>query len=136
MPTFADTSYFVALMRPKDPWHPAAVQLLELAEARAPLHTTALVLAEVVAQVGSFQGGKAAVEAYQAIVDECVLHLPTMPDLDASMRTVLKFDGKVSLCDAYTLLAMTSAGARDVLSFDKDFDGKGVHRLSASPGRR
>jgi predicted nucleic acid-binding protein len=134
-PTFADTSFYIALARPQDAWHRAARQLLDVAEQRDPLHTTALVVAEVVAMVGPFEGGKAAMAVYDALNREGVVHFPRPNDYDAAMRIVLRFDGKLSLCDALTLHTMELYGATDLLSFDKDFDGKGVNRL-ASPPRR
>lgn len=129
MPLFADASYYIALMRPSDQWHRAALHLMETAEDRGPLHTTVLVLAEVLAQVGAAQGGKAAQRAYEAIVDDGVIHYPDAAAVHESMGLVVRYDGRLSLADAVTLHLMERAGARELLSFDRDFDGKGVQRL-------
>lgn len=131
MPTFVDASFYIALARPADPWHRAAVALLDTLDQRGPLHTTALVLAEVIAMVGAHEGGKAAQVTYDGIQEAGVVHYPGPLDLDTSMRIVLRFDGRLSLCDALTLHLMQREGASDLLSFDKDFDGKGINRLGA-----
>ena len=135
MPTFADASFYIGIADPKDQWHRAATDLLHFAQARSPLHTHALALAEVIALVGAVRGGKGARLAYESIRDACVLHLPTLDDLDESMRIVVRHDGALSLSDALTLHLMAREGARQVLSFDKDFDGKGVVRVHAPPRR-
>lgn len=133
MTLFVDASYFIALADPKDRWHEAATGLLPYAEARHPLHTHALVLAEVVAVVGSARGGKAARVAYDGIRDGTRLHLPDLPSLDESIGLVVRFDGGLSLSDALSIEIMRREGIGKILSFDEDFDGKGVRRVSAAP---
>ena len=138
MTTFADTTYLVALMDDEDQWHPKALALLDWAEKRAPLHVHALTVGETIAIVGSHMGGKVARDAYVMLKDTTIIHLPTMEDLDASMDLVLKYDGTLSLSDALSLHLMRAQDGSEILSFDKDFDGKGVARVHEPPppGRR
>lgn len=136
MAVFADTTFFVALMDEDDRWHEAAKALLRFAEKRTPLHVHALAVGEVVAVVGSHQGGKAAREAYTMLKDTTHVHVPTVEDLDAAMEHVLRYDGTLSLSDALYLHLMAREGARQIISFDRDFDGKGVERVTAPPRPR
>ncbi|HLE46698.1 MAG TPA: PIN domain-containing protein [Candidatus Thermoplasmatota archaeon] len=133
MPLFGDASFFIALADPKDRWHDSAVRLLPWAEGRKPLHVHALVLAEVVAVIGSAKGGKAARAAYDALRTDARVHLPSISDLDDSMELVVRFDGRLSLSDALSLELMGRLGVREILSFDADFDGKGVTRRISPP---
>lgn len=135
MPVFADTTFFVALMDDEDRWHAAAKALLPYAQKRLPLHVHALAVGEVVAIVGSHHGGKAARQAYAMLKDTTTIHAPSVDDLDAAMEHVLRYDGTLSLSDALYLHLMAREGASHILSFDADFDGKGVERVSAPPPR-
>lgn len=130
MPLFADASYFIALTDPEDQWHAGARRLVRVAERRAPLETHALVVGEVVAVVGSSAGGKAARQAYEGMRDNAIVHVPALDDLDEAMHDVVRYDGTLSLSDTLSLHLMRRRGIRDILSFDRDFDGKGVRRLT------
>jgi predicted nucleic acid-binding protein len=135
MAVFADTTFFVALMDADDQWHEQATALIEWAEKRAPLHVHALAVGEVIAIVGTHRGGKAARQAYAMLKDTTEIHLPSASDLDAAMDLVLKYDGTLSLSDALYLRFMAATDAKQIISFDRDFDGKGVERVTKPPTR-
>lgn len=125
---FLDASYIIALADPQDPWHDAAKGLVDLVESRQ-AHTHALALAEAIAAVGSRLGGRVAREIYEAVHDDTRLHLPSQDDLDRSMVLVVRYDGTLSLSDAYALLVVEREGLDGIVSFDDDFDKAGVRRL-------
>lgn len=133
MATYADASYFIALVDPQDQWHRRAVDLLAHAKKRAPVRIHALALGEVVAVLGSRRGGKAAFDVYWALRDTTELHLPTAEELDASMQLVLRYGGRLSLSDCLFLYLMNQDVNSEILSFDAGFDGKGVRRLAGRP---
>lgn len=133
MTVFADTTFFVALMDDQDQWHKKAAALLDYAEKRMPLHVHALAVGEVIAIIGSHRGGKAAREAYAMLKDTTQIHTPSIEDLDAGMEHVLRYDGTLSLSDALYLHFMERDGVKSIISFDDDFDGKGVERVSQPP---
>lgn len=129
MGVFIDASFMIALADARDPWHKAVQALKPEVEARRPFHVHALAVAEVIANIGSRMGGTAARQAYEAMRDDMVLHLPTDADLDESMETVVRFDGGLSLSDAYALLVMEQEQLDAIVSFDDDFDKAGVERI-------
>ncbi|HEX9815774.1 MAG TPA: PIN domain-containing protein [Candidatus Thermoplasmatota archaeon] len=133
MALFLDASFFIALADPKDQWHAAAVGLLPRVKRNRPWHTHALVVAEVVAVIGSALGGKAARTAYHSMRDEATVHVPALDDLDESMGLVVQYDGGLSLSDAWSLRLMRLHKVSSIVSFDSDFDGKGVERMGAKP---
>lgn len=129
MALFLDASYCIALADPNDPWNEAAKALRDEVDAGRPLHTHALAVAEVVAAIGPRRGGKGAQQAYESLVDDVVVHFPEPGDFDRSMVTVRRFDGQLSLSDAYALLVVEREGLDGIVSFDDDFDKAGVRRL-------
>lgn len=129
MSVFLDSSYLIGLTDPSDPWHRAATNILEDVEERAEAHTHALALAEVVAAVGSRQGGRTARDVYEAIRDDTILHMPTLERLDEAMTFVTHYDGTLSLADALFLVLMRETGFNEIASFDADFDKPGIERL-------
>ena len=135
MPIFADPTFFVALMDEDDRWHDEAKALLGFAEKRMPLHVHALAMGEVIAILGSHHGGKAARNAYAMLKDTTFIHAPAVEDLDEAMDHVLRYDGTLSLSDALYLHLMAREDAKHIISFDEDFDGKGVERVMAPPDR-
>lgn len=131
MAVFVDSSFLIALADPRDPWHEAARALHDDIERRRPLHIHALAVAEVVAAVGSRRGGKVAHQAYEAMRDDMTLHIPAESDLDLAMDLVVRYDGGLSLSDAYAVLLIQREEWDGVVSFDDDFDKAGLRRLGA-----
>ncbi len=131
MALFLDASFFVALADPKDQWHAAAVALLPKVKKNRPWHTHALVVAEVVAVIGSARGGKAARTVYASMRDETIIHAPVLDDLDEGMGLVVRYDGTLSLSDAWSLGLMGIHKIASIVSFDSGFDGKGIARVGA-----
>lgn len=129
MAVFIDASFAIALADPKDQWHAAAKRALPAVRKAGALHTHVLAVAEVVAVIASAHGGTRARDAFEAMVDDHVVHYPTPEDVQASMRRVVRFDGALSLSDAYALQVMEAHGLRAIASFDAGFDGKGVVRI-------
>ncbi len=123
-------------MNAGDHWHDRAVALVPFVERHGPVATHALVVAEVVALLGARGGGKAARTGCAMIHDAARVRVPTAVDLDAAMDIVVRYDGGLSLCDALSLHYVADEDVRDILSFDADFDGKGVRRVCEPPGPR
>lgn len=128
MAVFLDASYIIGLLDSKDQWHAAAVGLQRsLGKARPTTHS--LVVAEAVSVVGPRRGGKLAKQVYDTLWEACDVVEPTRSDLDEAMGTVVKFDGGLSLSDALAVVVAKKKRLRAIVSFDSDFDGKGVPRL-------
>jgi predicted nucleic acid-binding protein len=128
---FVDASYLVALADPQDPWNDDAKALREEVEGGRPLHIHDLAVAEVVACVGPRRGGTVARGVYESIRDDMILHVPTGEDLDEAMDRVVRYDGAISLSDAYALQVVEAEDLDGVASFDDDFDQVGVERVGA-----
>lgn len=124
-----DATYLIALLDATDQWHPRALQAFPMLRKRQPWRVHALVLAETLTLIGARHGGKAARRAYDMVADATERLLPDAAALEGGMEAHVRFDGTLSFSDALTVHYAEALEDREILSFDADFDRKGVHRL-------
>jgi len=116
----ADSSYFVALSDTKDRWHEDALRVRDAVAQE--FFLSDLVVAEAVAIIGSRRGGKPARTMYEYFMDSCELDFADQDLLRDGMTHHLRYDGRLSVTDCVTLAIMERRRARDIVSFDSDFD--------------
>ena len=126
---FADTFYWLALARPRDVWHTAAIAWTT-ANRRASLITTDEVFTEFLnAMSKSGQGGRthAAATVHDARRNPKVQVLPqSRTDFDAALALYeSRLDKGYSLTDCRSMLAMRSLGVSEVLTNDHHFNQEG-----------
>ncbi len=117
---FADSSFFIAIVREKDRWHKDALKLAE--KIKEPLLISELIISESITMVGSFEGGKAGKLLYEYFQDNCKIEFINEGMLDKSVDTFLKYDGSISLADASSIETMKKHKVKKIISFDSDFD--------------
>ena len=125
---FADSSYFIAIVREKDRWHKDALRVSE--KIRDSLLISELVISESITMVGSFEGGKAGKTLYEYFIDNCRIEVINEEMMEKSGNAFLKYDGSISLADASSIEIMKKYGIKKIISFDSDFDKvKEIDRL-------
>ena len=87
-----------------------------------------LMIAEVVWMLNA--KGWTRAEAVDALLEFCAWERFKVIDEDA-VKTALEFylEGNVSFVDAFQAAYVTRRGFKGILSFDRDFDWLGVHRI-------
>jgi predicted nucleic acid-binding protein len=131
---FADTVYWVAIVRPNGPYERAARMAREAAGARI-LVTTDEVLSEFVTAFA--RGGprlrERAVRAVRAILDNPNVKV-VVQSRDSLLRALDRFskrpDKDYSLTDCSSMNAMDAEGIRDVLTHDHHFGQEGYNVLT------
>jgi uncharacterized protein len=134
---FADTFYWLALARPRDPWHTAARQWAA-ANSGMRIFTTDEVLTEF---LNALSGTGPAGRAYAAAVvrdlrtDPSVIVLPqTRADFDAALALYeTRLDKSYSLTDCRSMLAMRGQGISEALTNDHHFTQEGFTVLFPTP---
>jgi predicted nucleic acid-binding protein len=126
---FADTFYWLAVARPRDPWH-AAARRWAAANASTPLVTTDEVLTEFLnALAGAGPAGRtyAAATVHDIRNDPHAIVLPqTRADFDAALALYEgRPDKQYSLTDCRSMLAMRSLGLTEALTNDHHFTQDG-----------
>ncbi len=126
---FADTFYWLALARPRDPWH-AAARRWAGANASARIVTTDEVLMEflnALAGTGPVGRAYAAATVHDIRSDPKVVVLPqTRTDFDAALALYeARPDKGYSLTDCRSMLAMRSLGLSEALTNDHHFTQEG-----------
>ncbi len=125
---FADSSYFIAIVREKDQWHDAALKLT--GKINESLLISDLIISECITLVGSLEGGKAGKLLYEYFIDNCKIYFMDGETLTRSVDTFLKYDGTLSLADAASVEIMRLHKVKNILSFDSDFDKiKKINRI-------
>jgi len=125
---FADSSYFIAIVREKDRWHKDALRVSE--KIRDSLLISELVISESITMVGSFEGGKAGKTLYEYFIDNCRIEFINEEMMEKAVNAFLKYDGSISLADASSIEIMKKYGIKKIISFDSDFDKvKEIDRL-------
>jgi uncharacterized protein len=128
---FADSSFFIALVDRKDQWHPAAKAMLPML-ADETIVISDLIIAESVTIIGRRSGGKAGEQLYHYFTDNCDLVFTDEKILKGGMSVFLRYDGKLSVSDAVSVLIMERKSINRILSFDSDFDKvDGIVRIHA-----
>ena len=123
-----DSSYFVALADRGDKWHEDSVRL----KSKIPrdLLVSDLVVAESVTIVGNRGGGRAGQTMYEYFIDECEVEHVDEDLLAEAMTIHLQFDGDLSVADCVSVAIMYRMGAKELVSFDGDFDKvRGIKRI-------
>ena len=127
---FADTAYFLALLNPRDEWHPAAVRLSRRRE--GVLLTTVWVLLEV----GDGLAGGPNRRWFPAWVDSLLAstELEVIPaSNDWFFRGLTLYRGRPdkewSLTDCISFVVMRERGLTEALTSDHHFEQAGFSRL-------
>ena len=126
---FADTFYWLALARPRDPWYPAARNWLA-ANAATRIVTTDEVLTEYLnglSKAGPAARRHAAATVHRIRINPQVQVLPqTRSDFDVALAMYeARLDKDYSLTDCRSMLAMRGMGISEVLSNDHHFTQEG-----------
>ncbi len=125
---FADSSYFIAILKKDDMWHEDALKLT--GKIKEQLLISELIMSESITLVGSFAGGKAGKMLYEFFLDKCKIDYLDEEMTEKSMGTFLKYDGSISLADASSVEIMKKYDVKKIISFDSDFDKiKGIERI-------
>ena len=126
---FVDSSFFIALVDRKDPWHPAAKAILPVL-ADETIIISDLIIAESVTIIGRRSGGKAGEQLYHYFMDNCDLVVTDEKILKGSMSVFIRYDGTLSVSDAVSVFIMKKKNIDRILSFDADFDNvEGIVRI-------
>jgi predicted nucleic acid-binding protein len=126
---FADTFYWLAIARPRDPWH-AAARRWAASNVSITLVTTDEVLTEFLnglAGAGPVGRAYAATTVHDIRSDPQVVVLPhTRTDFDAALALYeARPDKGYSLTDCRSMLAMRSLGVSEALTHDHHFTQEG-----------
>jgi uncharacterized protein len=131
-----DTSFFVALLDPRDKSHARAVEALEEFEGRRlsdQLLTTNNVVLETIT-VARYEAGHAlAVKAGEMLYGEKLarLHRTTAEEEAAAFAYLRKYEDKeYGAVDCLSFVVMEMLGIREALAFDSDFG----HHFVMRPG--
>jgi len=133
---FADTLYWVAIVRPTDPWHSAA-QRARKAIGPVRLITTDEVLSEFLTALSG--GGpkvrdRAVHTVRRILASASVTVVPQSRSglTNAMNRYLARSDKTYSLTDCSSMNAMESMGIREVLTNDHHFEQEGFEVLIKS----
>ena len=133
---FVDTSFFVALLDPRDKNHARAVEAFEEFQGRRlsdQLLTTNNVVLETIT-VARYEAGHAlAVRAGEMLYGEKLarLHRTTAEEEAAAFAYLRKYEHKeYSIVDCLSFVVMEMLGIREALAFDTDFG----HHFVMKPG--
>ena len=117
---FADSSFFIAILREKDRWHKDALKLA--AKNKEHLIISELIMSESITMAGAFEGGITGKILYEYFQDNCRIEFINEEMMERSMNTFLKYDGSISLADASSIEIMKKHGVKKIISFDSDFE--------------
>ena len=133
---FVDTSFFVALLDPRDRNHTRAVEALEALQGRRLkdlLLTTNNVVLETITVARYEAGHRLAVRAGEMLYGESLarLHRTTAEDEAAAFAYLKKHEDKeYSAVDCLSFVVMETLGIHEAFAFDSDFG----HRFVMRPG--
>jgi len=127
---FADTSYFLALLRPRDTHHSEAVEISEeVVRERLTVYTTW----EVVVETATLLRYRANFESARMFLLDVVPHLVVIQPLEAEREAAIQTfvrrgrDLRLSLCDAISYIIVSARLNRaPCLTFDADFVALGL----------
>lgn len=132
-PVFADTSYFFALLNPKDQYHPAAVRLSQ--QLASLVLTTQFVLLEL----GNAMKSPRSRETYVRFVEHVRSsdRARVLPASDRLFQAGMQLfasrnDKEWSLTDCTSFVVMEHEGIRDALTADHHFEQVGLKLLMQS----
>ena len=129
-PVFADTSYFFALLNPKDQYHESAVRLSR--QLTSPVLTTQFVLLEL----GNAMQSPRSRETYTRFVEHVGSsdRARVVPASDLLFQAGMQLfasrhDKEWSLTDCTSFVVMKQENIRDALTADHHFEQAGFARL-------
>ncbi len=70
---FADSSFFIAILREKDKWHQDGLKIAD--KINDLLIISELIISESITMVGSYEGGKAGKVLYEYFQDNCKIEI-------------------------------------------------------------
>jgi predicted nucleic acid-binding protein len=127
---FADTSYFFALLHPRDPNHEKAVEVSQaVTNLRLTVYTTWDVVVEAVALLRYRAGFDLAKIFLADIKPDLILVYPVQAERDSAIQLFLRRsrDLKLSLCDVISyMIVSTRLDWSPCLTFDTDFAALGL----------
>lgn len=129
-PIFADTSYFLAILSPRDQYHERAVAWSRTL--RVPVVTTEYVLVEVGNSLTKGEDRELFVEFHAAMsADDAMELVPATTEwLDHGIKLFSeRSDKEWSLTDCISFVVMTDRAMTDALTADRDFEQAGFRAL-------
>lgn len=127
---FADTSYFFALLHPRDPHHSEAVEISEeVAHERLTVCTTWEVIVETATLLRYRANFESAKIFLLDVVPDLVLIHPLEAEREAAIQMFIRRsrDLTLSLCDAISYIIVSARLNRSpCLTFDTDFAALGL----------
>jgi uncharacterized protein len=127
---FGDTSYFFALLHPRDVHHAEAVEISEeVARARLTVYTTWEVVVETVTLLRYRAGFESARIFLLDVVPDLVLVHPLEAEREAAIQVFIRRsrDLKLPLCDAISYIIVSARlNWAACLAFDADFAALGL----------
>lgn len=134
---FTDSSGFIAAFDARDASHAkAAATWRQIAQAREPLVTTQLVLAETVTYLRRRGGWELSRRVGTALLDSSAIEIVGLDaeQLAAAWREFVRNpDPKLSLCDAASFIVMRDRHLRRAFSLDRHFAAAGFEVLPPAP---
>ena len=127
---FADTSYFFALLHPRDPHHGEAVEISEeVARGKVTVYTTWEVVLETATLLRYRANFESARMFLLDVVPDLVLIYPLEAEREAAIQMFIRRsrDLKLSLCDAISYIVVSARlNWAPCLAFDADFAALGL----------
>lgn len=132
-PVFADASYYVALLSPRDQYHEAAVRISGGIHRRVVV--TEFVLIEVSSALASLESRRQAIALWAHLQsDSSVLLVPASSELVAKGLDLYarRPDKEWSLIDCISFVVMDERGLGEALTSDRHFEQAGFRALLLS----
>jgi predicted nucleic acid-binding protein len=129
-PRFADSSYFIALLSPRDSLHKQAVRLFE--DVGAPLLTTDWVLCEVAASFSQTVNRHLFGSLVESLKnsDDAIIEVAVHDQFERGCDLYLsRPDKEWSLTDCISFLVMSDHGISEALTADRHFEQAGFTPL-------
>jgi predicted nucleic acid-binding protein len=124
-----DTTFLLGYFNSNDQWHESALNISDTVDKKDKIVSN-LIIAEIIASIGSLLGGSAGKTVYDHILDNYVVYNENRALYNKAMNTFLKYDGTLSLADSVSIEIMAELKIYEIASFDSDFDNKkGIIRI-------
>jgi predicted nucleic acid-binding protein len=129
-PLFADASYYIALLSPRDQHHQDALRVS--AHQRRPIIVTQFVLVEVANALATVESRSRAIALWNHLLqDTSVTIVPASDELITKARALYanRTDKDWSLTDCISFVVMEEQGILDALTADHHFEQAGFRAL-------
>jgi predicted nucleic acid-binding protein len=126
-PVLADSSYYIALLSPRDQHHEDAIRLS--ASLRRPVVVTEFVLIELTNAMSSVESRNRAIALWSHLQsDPTITIIPASTELLARGRQLYsqRIDKEWSLTDCISFVVMQDQGLTDALTADHHFEQAGL----------